>query len=206
MPLTGAGALHQGDHRIQLGNPPNQLRIANARQLRIVGDVRRSVETFRSERRFPHLQRVHQRRFLVGIENHQMPVFEQGVTVANQGHIRLFANQVVAEQDHLTGALFEEDIQHVFAVGGPQGTLEPEIPVGNLEGFQLAGTQVVTRRKNQAVIVRQRRDGTGHGVNPLDLALGAIEQVIAPVFFVKRQNPYQQNLAQIGKIEAGVVQ
>ena len=56
------------------------------------------------------------------------------------------------------------------------------------------------------MIVRQRRHRTSHGIHPFNLALGAIEQVVAPVFFVERQNPHQQNLAEVGVVKVGVVQ
>src|SRR5690554_3158386 len=48
--------------------------------------------------------------------------------------------------------------------------------------------------------------GSCHGIDPLNFPLSAVEQVVAPLFFVERQNPNQKNLAQIGVVESGIIQ
>ena len=74
------------------------------------------MEALGGKRGFPYLQRMHQGRFVIGIEDHQMAVLEQCEAMANQGHIRLFPDQVVSEQNHLPGELLVEHIQHVLTV------------------------------------------------------------------------------------------
>ncbi|MPM10518.1 hypothetical protein SDC9_56850 [bioreactor metagenome] len=193
-------------HAVHVGDAADQLRIADAAQKAVLLRLARG-KVFRRKRRAPDLHGMHPRGLVaIGRKDHDAPIFQPRIAVADDGRLQRALDQVVLEQRHAPAAGLVEDVEHILAVGRTDAAAKAHALHVLLERTVLAVLQVVTAGKDDAVIVGQLNACARNRIHAQHLARQRVVDQVAPLLFAVRQDLQQNHAAHGGVFKHRVVQ
>ena len=193
-------------HAVQVGDAADQLGIADAAQEAVALRLACRI-VVRGEGRAPDLHGVHARGLVaLGREDDDAPVVHARIAVADDGRLQRALDQVVLEQRHAPALGLVEHVEHILAVGRADAAPVAHALHVLLERAVLAALQVVAAGEDDAVVLRQLDAGRADGIHAQHLARQGVEDQVAPLLFAVGQDLQQDQAADGGVLEHGVVQ
>ena len=137
-------------------------------------------------------------------EDHEGPVVEQRIPMADDGLGDLAADQVVGQQDRPTPGAFIERKKHVLAVGRTADRLELHSGWVEIEHLRVAGAELVAAREDDPVILGQLLTALADGIVAPRRPGEGIDNEVAVGGLVVGTHPQQHQVAEGREVDVTI--